>query len=490
MTPRGYRRSGLLAMLAVGAVGCTNNSTGPTVLAVIKVLSGASQTDTIQAELATAVLVEVHGTHGELVSNATITFTSLGPTTSDSAVALVSAASPAQYGSSLSATTNASGQASALVRLGTKVGVAHIAVAVASLNVADTVPFTVDAGAFVTNIAIGPADTAIYQNGHVTLASGLDRFGNPSNHGLIAVGSVSGPLSVSGATVTASAYGVGSINFTVNSTAHVSKITVVPQARIAAGGAGGIVIFNTDGSSYRTFGSANTSDLKYSPSGGMLAVDQWPFSQTSLGYTTDTLTGTLTQLDPSLTPTSQGELFPQFSRDGQWIYFGSYDASYKKRLWRVHPDGTGSAQVPASDSANYDDINPSPSPDGTQLVYVVDQGGGNTHLNTVTIATGVVTAIFVPGHAPTWAPTGNVIAFVRPPGDFAYGPLYVMNSDGTNQRELSATNYGFTVDWSPDAQWIVGAENPSGRIDLVNVSSGLVLPLDFTSGLLGPTWHP
>src|SRR5579862_8737688 len=487
----GCKRLSLAAALAIGGVSCSSSPSGPKAAAKITVVSGAAQADTIQAQLTAPLVVQVTGTNAAAVPSAAITFTTLGPTGSDSAAALVKAPSGGAFSTSLSGTTDANGQASAAVAFGLSAGAAHIAISVPSLNLVDTVAFTVNPGKAISTI-VGPADTAIYLAGHATLhAIGVDRHGNVASTP-ISVTNQTGPLSLNGAPVTASAYGRGTVSFTVNSTPYLSTITVVPQARIVAGGANGLVIFNTDGSGYRTFGSANTSDPKFAASGSSLAVDQWPFVTTPLAFTADTLNGLLTSLVPTLASSTTGELFPQFSRDGQWIYFGYYDLSGKKRLWHVHPDGSGASQVPASDSAGYISINPSPSPDGTQLVYVRDQGGGNTFLRTVTIATGAVNAIDIPGHSPTWGPIGGSVAFLRPSCDCTYGPLFIMNSDGSNPHAVNggAINYTFTIDWSTDGQWIVAAENPTGTIDIINASSGVTLPLDFTTGLRGPTWHP
>ena len=53
------------------------------------------------------------------------------------------------------------------------------------------------------------------------------------------------------------------------------------------------------------------------------------------------------------------------------------------------------------------------------------------------------------GGQPLWSPDGKQIAFIRWPGGWA--ELYVMNSDGSDQRRVTSTpGYGETTfAWSP-----------------------------------------
>ncbi|HEX2851958.1 MAG TPA: biopolymer transporter TolR [Opitutaceae bacterium] len=58
---------------------------------------------------------------------------------------------------------------------------------------------------------------------------------------------------------------------------------------------------------------------------------------------------------------------PEFSPDGQWIYFNSTRAGGPMQLWRMKPDGTDPEQV------SHDELNnwfPHLSPDGKWIVYI------------------------------------------------------------------------------------------------------------------------
>ncbi|HET7456395.1 MAG TPA: hypothetical protein VFJ74_02005, partial [Gemmatimonadaceae bacterium] len=148
--------------------------------------------------------------------------------------------------------------------------------------------------------------------------------------------------------------------------------------------------------------------------------------------------------------------------------------------------GSGDEVVPSSMPSS--DVAPSLSPDGTRLVYVVSGGGGYDFLRLLTVATGDVNAIQVPGHSPAWSPRGDLIAFLDPQ---TYA-LKVMNPDGSGVRQVSAAgqSYGFGIDWSADGKWIVARNNQKNAIELLDPVAGTSLVLGYTSGMTGPSWRP
>ncbi len=58
---------------------------------------------------------------------------------------------------------------------------------------------------------------------------------------------------------------------------------------------------------------------------------------------------------------------PDYTPDGQWIYFNSVRTG-TMRIWRMRPDGSDQQQV--TFDAQYADWFPHPSPDGTWLVWI------------------------------------------------------------------------------------------------------------------------
>jgi TolB protein len=131
---------------------------------------------------------------------------------------------------------------------------------------------------------------------------------------------------------------------------------------------------------------------------------------------------------------------------------------------------------------------PSPSPDGTRLVYVRRTGGGQDYVRTLDLGTGNVVAIDVPGHAPAWSPLGDLIAYV----DLREGSvLKVMRPDGTGQRQVSAGGgYDKSVQWSPDGKWLLSYNEISARIHLIDVATGVAMALGYSASMRSPSWRP
>lgn len=85
--------------------------------------------------------------------------------------------------------------------------------------------------------------------------------------------------------------------------------------------------------------------------------------------------------------------------------------------------------------------------------------------------------------APVWSPDGKMIAYIRMPERM----LFVMNSDGTNVRQLTSVSTGplNRPSWSPDGRRLafIGGSDLAYTIAVVNVDGTgrrLLLPLDAT----------
>jgi WD40 repeat protein len=112
---------------------------------------------------------------------------------------------------------------------------------------------------------------------------------------------------------------------------------------------------------------------------------------------------------------------PEFTRDGQFIYFNS-DRTGSMQIWRMKPDGSAQEQVTKDDLNNWF---PHISPSGQQMVFVTYEKGVLDHpenkdvqLKLMNLRTGTVTVLakLFGGqgtiNVPSWSPDGRFIAFM------------------------------------------------------------------------------
>jgi Tol biopolymer transport system component len=193
---------------------------------------------------------------------------------------------------------------------------------------------------------------------------------------------------------------------------------------------------------------------------------------------------------PAWSPASSGG-----GTGGNLIAFSRYDPG--SDIY-VMPAPGSSAQVNADSASqqrltqtgvggvDMDIFDPDWSPDGTQIVCVVDsnpdprveesaiyvldvrhiiQGNGNAHLRPLPRAGSRL------NDNPAWSPKGSQIAFSAEV-DGRWG-IYVVDADGTNLRRLTQTkDYDeFAPAWSPDGTQIVYQANPDGNWDIYIMSA-------------------
>jgi Tol biopolymer transport system component len=187
------------------------------------------------------------------------------------------------------------------------------------------------------------------------------------------------------------------------------------------------------------------------------------------------------------------EIHADVSRDGAWIYFASWTPTVESRsLWRVHPEGAGLEQLPpAVDGTS--DSRPSVSPDGMSVAYCASSLTWNgSRVRVRSVATAARTALDVRGTTPRWSPDGSWIAYIDSYDISGYsGPLKVTRPDGTGDRQVSTGEFMQGIDWSPDGRYVIAKEANNGRLELIEVATGVRIPLPMaTAHLSNPSWRP
>jgi hypothetical protein len=469
----------IVVALAVSVLAaCGDDSTGPPPEFVgLRILVGGSGTDTISTQFTQALVVELRDEKGEPVPDHVLRFETVPVDPSQQFGGYTAYISPVDRNDQrtfMSDTTDAQGRARALVRLGLKAGPGIVIITDPDVGASDTATFTVQPGRAV-RVQAAPRDTAIYVGSTATLRSSVvDRAGNPRpdpvTHAVI--GSA---VTVSGATVSAGSLGFARVVTSAGTMSDTTNVAVPPDGTLAAFSNAGLAAFKTDGSGFQVLapGAAfRGRTLSWSPAGTEVAFDQEFGERIQIASVAGGVR--------FVTPAGSGTLYPRFSRDGQWVYY-----TRLSRLQRVRPDGTGEEPVPIVNAGI--DASPAFSPDGSRAVIVRLFGN---QLLMLDLATGATTDLGSTGQTPAWSPTGNLIAFV---GSGDGNTIKVMNPDGTGVRTVASANapYAIGIDWTSDGQWIVARSAGRDRVELINATSGEVIPLSYTRGYTGgASWKP
>ena len=149
---------------------------------------------------------------------------------------------------------------------------------------------------------------------------------------------------------------------------------------------------------------------------------------------------------------------------GWWLF------SYVNRLQPQAGSGGTVARIVPFTSFTGDERSPSFSPDGNQIAYTSDGGGGKNYdiyvkqIGTETLAR--LTTNPAPDLYPRWSPDGRHIAFIRQTDEG--GGLYLMSSLGGAERRIatlsptlithSFSGFSSPLSWSPDGEWLAVAD--------------------------------
>ncbi len=476
-----------LLCIALGGLiaGCgeTTSSGGPLQLAVI---ATPALTDTIGALPTQHLVVEVRDQSRKPYPGIEVHFDAPAPERFRYHL-LVARSDAHQWMTSVLDTTDAQGRAEIAVELGTLAGTANLTIDLQDGSTPLTVSFTVLPGA-PARMATDPSDTALYAgNGYQIRTSVWDRADNPIQ---VATYAAQGPVTVSASgIVSGQDIGRGQVVVSATPIADTLYVSVVPHGTIAVSvgisDIYGLAVLDLDGSGYRVVRTRTSTNPgawgpTWSPDGTHI-VYAGPYPDDNI-YTDD-LNGSEQRLVTDEVVGFRRDRWPEYTRDGAWVYFGVSQQPYSLQpsLWRAKGDGSAPVQVDSFATFFDYEPEPSPSPDGQHVIFGASGGLWNVDVNAQTAA-----QLSNTGYTPRWSPTGNLIAFIGP----GFQSVRVANPDGSAERIFAPDqSFNLGLSWSPDGAWLI-ARSASSLV-LIRVADGLVLPLAFTVAYLQePAWRP
>lgn len=469
----------------------------------IRAVAGADVSDTVDALQSQALVVEVRGPDGRLATGAVVRFQADASrdTTrrNEPALFVCTLTAPTCGPSTPSAfaadTTDGSGRAKVLVRLGHIAGPAVLRLAVPEFGFTDSLTFTVRAGnaarvrAAVTDTALDVGATAALR-GRV-----VDRYDNSrSEFPAMSLGAgTSLTLDAATGIVTAREMGTQYVYARSGSAVDSTGVRVTPAARLVVWSSGERVIrlVNLNGTSVRTLASNIHSDLGAFPRYDA-SRQRVTFHSGSPATSGGGSPNTLYAVDTSGTPvrtilnTTTGFNVVVAVRqiaDGSMLVVGQRAGSNSYSLWRVNTDNSvvSVAAIPGFNGGyGAADI----SHDGARVAYTV-----NGELRALTAATGVVVTLDATGFLPRWSAQGDRVAFLSGSSE---GFPFVVNADGSGRRAIGTFALGTGIAWSPDGVYVIGRAPSGSALRLIRVSDGNTVLLQYrnANGLVADYWQP
>ncbi len=155
------------------------------------------------------------------------------------------------------------------------------------------------------------------------------------------------------------------------------------------------------------------------------------------------------------------ELYPSFSRDGQWIVYTTWDDNELAAV-RVVSAAGGDGRILTQEPGHY--FEPTFSPDGKTVVFRKGQGdavvgpfyGNDPGLYAIPTAGGEATRITPNGVAPQFGADADRLFFVGFGGGKRH--LKSIELDGSDERTHLSSEQASEVRLSPDGQWVAFTE--------------------------------
>ncbi len=126
----------------------------------------------------------------------------------------------------------------------------------------------------------------------------------------------------------------------------------------------------------------------------------------------------------------------------------------------------GSNVVNLTNTKDVDELYPKPSPDGTKICFVADEGKGAAKIRNIYYMNSDGTGrkkIAANGREPCWSPDGTKIAYMKGEFDkFTYSDhatkglfIYDLKTGQTREHVNHNLYHLYTLNWSPDGKWFV-----------------------------------
>ena len=453
------------------------------------------QQDTIGEAAGKRLEIEYRDAEGKVVPNAEVEFVAPGL-----GLALARDRNPQSATAfALKVTTDTRGRASVYVVPGCMA--AAFVIAVRSVGVPDSSVFEVLPGA-ATKLYGAPADTAVRVGRTGKLrAAAVDRCGNARNI-TASFNPVSPELRVeTNGSITGLRVGRARVELTAGALRDSTFVSVVPEGRIATLLAGRepyeFVAFDLDGGNVTQLASGYPLDRLHGPAmswshdGSAVAISGWNFGSPTTFVRRGNSAFEWLVPEP-LSPNLQG---PVFSPDGASVY--TYHA-HEAALYRTHLATRSLDTLITNPVEHY--RSPTISPDGRRLAYLsaIDRCCSDpSQMRVLDLTSGAVRSFEVNrATVVRWSPIGDQLAFVE---DYE---VKLSAPDGTGKRTISSSGVKYhsfalgwptALAWSSDGKWLLVQAWPNYgkmRLDLIEIATGLTLPLGFTSEMiaLAATW--